>query len=332
MSKAASTSSKNGDSKKRQKSSKYLNDVTLCNSLEMAKELISVINKVPGTIFLWRPEKYWPADFVSENIRQFGYTEEEFTSGKILFGNIIHNEDIDRVERELSKRIMENSTDFSQEYRILTKSGEVRWVEERTFIDADENGVVKYLKGIILDITERKRREKLLYIQRDLGISLSVSKSLKETLERLLEACLMIDQIDAGGIYLVDEETGDLTLAVQSGFSPTFVEYASHYKANSPNTKLVRIGQPVYKQHIDLLLTSRDDALRQEKLRATAIIPVKSEKKVIAAFYLASSIEYELSDSVRTVIETIGTQFGVFISHIRLEEKLRECVKNHNSK
>jgi GAF domain-containing protein len=227
---------------------------------------------------------------------------------------------------------MENSTDFSQEYRILTKSGEVRWVEERTFIDADENGVVKYLKGIILDITERKRREKLLYIQRDLGISLSVSKNLQETLERLLDACLLIDQIDAGGIYLVDEETGDLTLAIQRGFSQTFVEHASHYSAKSPNAKLVRIGQPVYKQHIDLLLTSRDEILRQEKLRATAIIPVKSDKKVIAAFYLASSIEYELSDSVRTVIETIGTQFGVFISRIHLEEKLRECAKNHNSK
>ena len=332
MSKAASNSSKNMDHKKKQKSCKYLNDITLCNALEMAKELISVINKVPGTIFLWRPEKYWPADFVSENIRQFGYTVEEFTSGKVLYGNIIHHEDIERVERELSKRIMENCSDFSQEYRILTKSGEVRWVDERTFIEADENGVVKYLKGIILDITERKRREKLLYIQRDLGISLSVSKNLKETLEKLLEACLLIDQIDAGGIYLVDEETGDLTLSIQHGFSPTFVEHASHYSANSPNAKLVRIGQPVYKQHIDLLLTSRDDVLRQENLRATAIIPVISDKKVIAAFYLASSLEYELSDSVRTVIETIATQFGVFISRISMEEKLNECIKSKNRK
>lgn len=331
MSKAASNPSKNGDSRK-QKSCKQLDDITLCNALEMAKELISIINKVPGTIFLWRPEKYWPADFVSDSIKQFGYTAEEFTSGKILYGSIIHPEDIERVERELSKRINEHCTDFSQEYRILTKSGEVRWVDERTFIEADESGVVKYLKGIILDITERKRREKLLYIQRDLGISLSVSKSLEETLGRLLEACLSIDEIDAGGIYLVDEDTGNLNLAINRGFSPTFVEHASHYNSNSPNAKLVNIGQPVYKQHIDLLLTSKDDVLRQEKLRATAIIPVKSDKKVIAAFYLASSFEYELPDSVRTVIETIATQFGVFISRISMEEKLKECMKSKNHK
>lgn len=323
MSKVISNSAKNGNGK--QKACKYLNETALCNALEMAKELISVINKVPVTVFLWRPEKYWPAEFVSENIKQFGYTVEEFTSGKLLYGNIVHPDDLERVERELLRRIEEDYVDFSQEYRILTKSGEIRWVEERTFIEADENGVVKYLKGIILDITERKRREKLLYIQRDLSIALSTSDSLNETLERLLDSCLEIDEINAGGIYLIDEETGDMNLAIHRGLSPNFVQHASHYNVNSPNTRLVMIGQPVYKQHIDLILTSRDEALRQENLRATAIIPVKSGNEVIAAFYLASSLEYEIPDSVRTVIETIPMQFGIFISRVRLEEKLKEC-------
>jgi PAS domain S-box-containing protein len=329
MSKTVSNPAKNGIN--RQKSCKFLNEIALCNALEMAKELISVINKVPVTVFLWRPEKYWPAEFVSENIKQFGYTVEEFTSGKLLYGNIVYPDDLERVERELSRRIEEDYVDFSQEYRILTKSGEVRWVDERTFIEADENGVIKYLKGIILDITERKRKEKLLYIQRDLGIALSSSNCLNETLEILLDSCLQIDEINAGGIYLIDEATDDMNLAIHQGLSPNFVEHASHYSVNSPNTRLVMIGQPVYKQHIDLLLTSKDEALRQENLRATALIPVKSGKKVIAAFYLASSFEYELPDTVRTVIETITTQFGIFISRIRLEEKLKECLRKRKS-
>jgi PAS domain S-box len=323
MPKIFSNSAKNGNG--RGKTYKYLNEKDLCNALEMAKELISVINKVPVTVFLWRPEKYWPADFVSENIKQFGYSAEEFTSGKLLYGNVIYPDDLEMVERELSRRIEESYIDYSQEYRILTKSGEIRWVDERTFIEADKNGVVKYLMGIIMDITERKRREKLLYIQRDLGIALSTSSSLNETLEILLDSCLQIDEIDAGGIYLIDEETGDMNLAFHRGFSPNFVEHASHYSVNSPNTRLVMIGQPVYKQHVDLLLTSRDEALRHENLRATAIIPVKSGNEVIASFYLASSLEYEIPDSVRTAVETISTHFGVFISRIRLEEKLKEC-------
>ncbi len=126
MSKVVSNSAKNGSGK--QKARKYMNEVALCNALEMAKELISVINKVPVTVFLWRPEKYWPAEFVSENIKKFEYTTEEFTSGKLLYGNIIHPDDLGMVERELSRRIEEGYVDYSQEYRILTKSGEIRWL------------------------------------------------------------------------------------------------------------------------------------------------------------------------------------------------------------
>lgn len=308
-----------------------ISEAALRNALEMAEELISVVNKVPVTVFLWKPLKYWPAEFVSEHIRQFGYDVEEFTTGELLFGNIVHPDDLERVERELARRIDEGCTDFSQEYRILTKFGETRWVDERTFIEADNEGVVRYLKGIILDITERKREEKLLYIQRNLGIALSSSIELQETLDILLDSCLQIDEIDVGGIYLIDDETGDMKLAIHRGLSPIFVENASYYNANSPNAKLVMIGQPVYKQHIDLLLTSRDGNLKQEDLRATAILPVKHGDKIIASFYLASRVEYELSDHVRTVIETIATQFGVFISRIRLEEKLRDCVKKKKS-
>lgn len=331
MSKAALNSARNGDHK-RQKSSSHLDEVTLYSALEKAKELVSIINKVPATIFLWRPEKYWPADFVSDNIKEFGYTAEEFTSGQLLYGNIIYPEDLSRVEKELARKIEEDCTDFTQEYRILTKSGEIRWVEERTFIEVDDTGVVKNLKGIILDITERKCIDKYLYIQRNLGMAFNNSDNLSETLNILLDSCLQIDEIDAGCIVLVDEKTGDLNLAIQRGFSPAFEKYASHFSASSPNTKLVMIGQPVYKQLVDLILTSRDETLRQEKLRATALIPVKSGNRIIAAICLASRRSYELSDSVRTVIETIAIQLGAFIYRINTEEKLNKCIKSKNSK
>jgi hypothetical protein len=47
-------------------------------------------------------------------------------------------------------------------YRIITKSGEVRWVDERTLIKRDKKGNIKYLQGIILDITEKKEAEKAI--------------------------------------------------------------------------------------------------------------------------------------------------------------------------
>ncbi|WP_440948354.1 PAS domain-containing protein [Methanosarcina sp. T3] len=120
MTRAASSSAKFGNNG-RQKPCEYLNKRALCSALELIKELVSLINESPAIIFLWRLEKYWPVDFVSENIKQFEYTVEEFMSGKILYGNIVHPDDLEKLERDLSIRIEKNHVDFSQEYRILTK-------------------------------------------------------------------------------------------------------------------------------------------------------------------------------------------------------------------
>jgi hypothetical protein len=56
----------------------------------------------------------------------------------------------------------EGQNEFTQEYRVVTKSGEVKWVDERTLIKRDTKGNIKYLQGIILDITEKKEAEKAI--------------------------------------------------------------------------------------------------------------------------------------------------------------------------
>ena len=66
-------------------------------ALEVQKVLWTVINNSPAVVFLWRNEDKWPADFVSANVSQFGYEVEDFTSGRILYGDIIHREDIENV-------------------------------------------------------------------------------------------------------------------------------------------------------------------------------------------------------------------------------------------
>ena len=124
--------------------------------LERQKVLETVINNSTLVVFFWKAKKYWPTLYVSENIRMFGYAPEDFLSGQVLYGKIIHPEDLLRVELELEENCEEGGKEFYQEYRILTASGEVRWVREKTFIQRDENGVPTHFQGIIEDITETR--------------------------------------------------------------------------------------------------------------------------------------------------------------------------------
>jgi len=131
-------------------------------ALEVQKVLWTVINNSPAVVFLWRNEDKWPADFVSENVSVFGYEVEDFTSGRVLYGDIVHRDDLKNVQEKLDRCIEDKFGGFKMEYRICTKTGELRWVDERTYIQRDAGGHAIYFQGVVIDITERKVAEEAL--------------------------------------------------------------------------------------------------------------------------------------------------------------------------
>jgi PAS domain S-box-containing protein len=48
-------------------------------------------------------------------------------------------------------------------YRLFTKQGKIRWVDDRTYIRRNEKGDITHFQGIIMDITERKLAEVALH-------------------------------------------------------------------------------------------------------------------------------------------------------------------------
>jgi len=134
----------------------------LQNSYELIRKMESAVNSSKVVVFWWKFEHEFPVEFVSDNVSQFGYSLEEFSSGNLLYGNIIYKDDRDDVWSELKKRADEGHDHFHKDYRIVTKSGEIRWVHEDTFIQRDEEGKIAYFQGTILDITKRVEAEDAL--------------------------------------------------------------------------------------------------------------------------------------------------------------------------
>ena len=69
---------------------------------------------------------------------------------------------MERIAEEVSRYSEEGRKEFTQEYRILTKSGKIRWIDDRTWIRRDPEGIITHFQGIIIDITERKEAEQKL--------------------------------------------------------------------------------------------------------------------------------------------------------------------------
>ncbi|MFX0005977.1 MAG: PAS domain S-box protein [Candidatus Hermodarchaeota archaeon] len=134
----------------------------LNESYEQLKELEKIINSSPGVVFLWKNSEGWPVEFVSENISQFGYTPEDFYSGKVRYDQVIHPDDLKIVVEEVNRYSSEGASEFMQEYRIITRSGEIKWLDDRTWVRRNSEGKITHFQGIVLDITNRKKTEQAL--------------------------------------------------------------------------------------------------------------------------------------------------------------------------
>jgi sigma-B regulation protein RsbU (phosphoserine phosphatase) len=121
-----------------------------------------IIAQSPVVLFRRRAGKKPTLVYVSSNIRQFGYSADEFLGGAIRFTEIVHPEDRDRLRMEIQQFAQADVEEYAQSYRILTRSGEVRWVEDRTSVVRDEQGRKVYNQGIMVDVTPRRLAEEEL--------------------------------------------------------------------------------------------------------------------------------------------------------------------------
>lgn len=101
-------------------------------------------------------------EYISENIKQFGYTPETFIAREVTFKDIVHPDDGERVKEEIQGYAKADVEEYTQVYRIITKSGDTRWVADRTSVVRDDAGVKTHNQGILIDITERKLAEDAL--------------------------------------------------------------------------------------------------------------------------------------------------------------------------
>jgi len=141
----------------------YLKEITERRRTEKAlQEAYSIINRSPAIAFLRKNMEGLPVEFVSDNVMELiGYSAEEFLSGHISYPKIIHSEDLERVAREIKRFSSErNRSGFVHEpYRIMSKDGNMKWVDERTYMRRDPAGNITHYESIVMDITDRVRAE-----------------------------------------------------------------------------------------------------------------------------------------------------------------------------
>ena len=71
----------------------------------------------------------------------------------------VHPEDRVRVEELRSRAFRHRWDEYAADYRVVRTSGEVRWIESRSFVSYCNDGQPLRVVGVNIDATERKRAE-----------------------------------------------------------------------------------------------------------------------------------------------------------------------------
>lgn len=154
--------------------------------LDVHSEFIDIINGSPVIVFILRPENGWPVEYISENIRQFGYSTDDFLSGKLMYKDIIHPCDIDRVCKEITEHSKNDKDYFVLEHGIKTATCENRYIECRTTVQRDEANNIQYYKGIIIDVSQRKLSDTINNCRKQVLEALISDASLDDILTHLV--------------------------------------------------------------------------------------------------------------------------------------------------
>lgn len=162
---------------------------------ESQRTLATLLGNLAGMAYRRYYSTSWTLDFVSDGCYELtGYTRDDLLGeGAISFGKLIHPDDRGYVLKELES-ISEAGQHFKMTYRILTPSGQEKWVLEKGIGVFVKPGQPMVLEGFLTDITDRKENEEALIFERERSehllrniLPLSIAEQLKQNVQSIAD-------------------------------------------------------------------------------------------------------------------------------------------------
>ncbi|HYE65170.1 MAG TPA: PAS domain S-box protein [Pyrinomonadaceae bacterium] len=126
------------------------------------QRLNNIVANVPGVVW----EAWGEPDAASQRINfvsnyvetMLGYSVEEWLATPNFWLSIVHPDDHDRAAREAAE-IFASGKGGTSQFRWIAKDGRVIWVEAQSVVVCDSAYEPVGMRGVTMDITERKRAE-----------------------------------------------------------------------------------------------------------------------------------------------------------------------------
>jgi len=149
------------------------------------RSLSTLLDHLPGMAFRCRNDRQWTMEFVSDGCFELTGYEAVDLLDHASYDQLIQPEDREYVWDYVQSQLARHKG-FHLRYRIRTREGRERWVEERSRGVFAGNGTLLAIEGFISDISDQKRDEERV-----------AQESLRDTLTGLKSRALLVDRVAA---------------------------------------------------------------------------------------------------------------------------------------
>jgi len=144
----------------------------------------------------------------------------------------------------------------------------------------------------------------------------SQTLDLNEVLCNALDKVLQATCLEIGGIYLLDKQTGILSIHAQRGFSKDFTAAIDHLKVGEGfSGKVVETGEPLVVLDITKDKRLSRGIVKEEGFRSLLVVPLCSKSKTLGTIFLISKEIREFTDGEIGLLISAGQQIGVAVDN-----------------
>ncbi|MEA1992803.1 MAG: PAS domain S-box protein, partial [Euryarchaeota archaeon] len=217
---------------------------------------------------------------------------------------------------ERSKQIKQwksSGKTLCSELEFRTKKGRAIWVRDTGRVVLDENGTIKYINGIIEDITDQKISQEKLSAIYDLSKEMSLSLDMDRTSKIVLDATEKVLKFDNVDLFLVDEEKKELYLKETRGLKePEMDMILPIYGEKGIAPYAVRTGEPL---NVPDVRKDKRYIFGLKDSRSELSVPIKVKNKVIGVLDAESKELNAFSEEDQMLLETLASQAGIAIQN-----------------
>lgn len=304
------------------------------------------------------------AFFSPSYYNMIGYEDAEFVASYDSWRELVHPEDLERVENDL-RESLDNKRSFNIELRMKMKSGRFRWVATRgKAVEWDADGKVQRMVGTLSDITERKQSERYRNLAAEVLQILNESTDFRGSIHKIIGIVKKTTGYDAVAMRLQNGD--DYPYYSHEGFEADFLLKENSLVDRDRDGSLYRWpdGSAKLECMCGTVLSGRTDphhpfftpggsfftndsapllgSLPNEDLRhhprnhcircgyaSFALVPIRAKQKIIGLLQFNDRRKDQFSHSAMMILESIASHIGEALLRKQSEDALQDSESKY---